>query len=329
VLAVDTAPLPRRRRLPGMLLVALLVAVVGTAGVLVAATRTIGAVPRVPGVAEVLSPANSTVDNYLLVGSDSRSEGDPNTGETGGPTGNRSDTIMVLRYDRATGGAALLSIPRDLWVDVPGHDGKRRINSAYNDGADVLVRTVQQALGLPVHHYVEIDFVGFTRLVEALGGISICFPYATRDTNTGLNIIAPGCHLLDGKHALAYARSRHFEELKEDGQWHEDPTSDIGRAKRQREFVNITLQTAISRLRTNPFDAGRLVSAIGTGLRLDEDLDPVEAAGSLRSAVDGGLAAYSLPVVPQTIDGNAVLLLGDGADGVLGYFRGDAPPPAG
>lgn len=312
-----------------MLLVALVVAVVGTAGILVAATRTIGGVARVPGVAQVLSPSSSTVDNYLLVGSDSRSEGDPNTGEAGGPTGNRSDTIMVLRYDRATGGAALLSIPRDLWVDVPGHDSKRRINSAYNDGPDVLVQTVQQALGVPVHHYVEVDFVGFTRLVEALGGITICFPYATRDTNTGLNIIAPGCHLLDGKHALAYARSRHYEELKEDGQWHEDPTSDLGRSRRQREFVNTTLQTALSRLKSNPFDAGSLVAAMGTALRLDENLDPVEAGGSLRSAVSGGLATYSLPVDPTTIDGNAVLLLGNGADAVLGYFRGEAPPPAG
>jgi len=304
------------------------VAVAGAAGMLVAARRTIDTVERVPKVAEVLSAASQTVDNYLLVGSDSRAEGDPNTGESGGVSGNRSDTIMVLRYDRASGSAALLSIPRDLYVNVPGHDSKRRINSAYNDGPDVLVQTVQQELGLPVHHYVEIDFVGFTRLVQALGGIQVCFEYATRDLNTGLNIIAPGCYVLDGNQALAYARSRHYEELR-DGEWREDPTSDLGRSKRQRQFVNASLQTALARVKSNPFHAGGLVASIGSALRIDEHLDPIEAGSSLRSAVDSGLQAFALPVVPLTVDGNAVLELGDGADAVLAFFRGDGPPPAG
>lgn len=310
---------------------ALAVGVVGAAGMLVAARRTIDTVERVPKVASVLSASSSTVDNYLLVGSDSRAAGDPNTGDTGdsgGVSGNRSDTIMVLRYDRASGTAALLSIPRDLYVHVPGHDGKRRINAAFNDGADVLVQTVQQELGLPVHHYVEIDFVGFTQLVKALGGIQVCFLYPTRDLNTGLNIIAPGCFVLDGNQALAYARSRHYEELR-DGEWHEDPTSDLGRSKRQREFVNASLQTALAQVKSNPFSAGRLVASIGSSLRIDEHLDPVEAGSSLRSAVDGGLQTFALPVNPLTVNGNAVLELGKGADAVLAFFRGDGPPPSG
>lgn len=326
MLAIDTVPKQRRRRAPGMLLVALLVGVACTAGVLIAARRTVDAVERVPKVADVLSPASDRIDNYLLVGSDSREFGDPNTGETGNVSGNRSDTIMVLRYDKDSGEAALLSIPRDLYVNVPGHDGKRRINSAFNDGPDVLVRTVQTELGIPVHHYVEIDFTGFERLVEALGGVQVCFLYPTRDLNTGLDVRVPGCHVLDGKQALAYARSRHYEELK-DGEWVTDPTSDLGRSKRQREFVNASLQGALAQLKTDPYRAGELVGAIGDSIRIDEHLDPIEAAGSLRSAVDSGLKSYALPVVPKTVDGNAVLLLGDGADPVLAYFRGDGPAP--
>lgn len=309
-----------------MLFVALLVTVVCTAGLLVAAKRTVDGVTRVAGVAEVLSPSRSNIDNYLLVGSDSRALGDPNTGESGGVSGNRSDTIMVMRYDKDTGEAALLSIPRDLYVTVPGHDGKRRINAAFNDGPDRLVQTVQQELGIPVHHYVEIDFAGFKSLVDTLGGVQVCFLYPTRDTNTGLNIVEPGCHVLDGTQALAYARSRHYEEYR-DGEWHEDPTSDLGRSKRQRDFVNRTLQAALAQIKTNPFQAGELVASMGTALRIDEHLDPIGAATSLRSAVDAGLQTYSLPVVGQTIDGNAVLLLGDGAEAVLAYFRGDGPPP--
>lgn len=310
-----------------MLLVALVVGVACTVGVLIAARRTVDAVDRVPGVADVLSPASATVDNYLLVGSDSREFGDPNTGETGEVSGNRSDTIMVLRHDKETGDAALLSIPRDLWVTVPGHEGKRRINAAFNDGPEVLVRTVQTELGIPIHHYVEIDFTGFERLVEALGGVQICFLYPTRDLNTGLNITEPGCHVLDGKQALAYARSRHYEELRE-GSWHEDPTSDLGRSTRQRDFVNRSLQAAVAQLKVNPFRAGELISAIGDAIRIDEHLDPIEAGSSLRGAVSSGLGTHSLPVVGETIDGNAVLLLGDGADAVLAFFRGDGPAPA-
>ncbi len=308
-------------------MVALLTTVIGAAGILIAARRTVDGVERVPGVAGALSPASSSIDNYLLVGSDSRAQGDPNTGETGNVSGNRSDTIMVLRYDKSTGGAALLSIPRDLYVTVPGHDGKRRINAAFNDGPDVLVRTVQQELGIPVHHYVEIDFSGFKSLVDALGGVEICFFYPTRDTNTGLDIPTPGCFVLDGTSALAYARSRHYEEFR-DGAWHEDPTSDLGRSKRQRDFVNRSLQTTLAELKTNPFRAGELISSIGKSVRIDEHLDPIEAGSSLRSAVDAGLLTYSLPVVGKTIDGNAVLLLGDGADAVLNYFRGTGPAPA-
>jgi LCP family protein required for cell wall assembly len=235
---------------------------------------------------------------------------------------------MILRRDKSTGEASLLSIPRDLWVQVPGHDGKRRINSSFNDGPEVLVQTLQNELGLPIHHYVEIDFSGFKSLVDALGGVEVCVDYATRDTNTGLNITEPGCHVLDGVQALAYARSRHYEEFREDGKWHEDPASDLGRTKRQQQFVNLALQKALDRVKVDPFAAGRLVTAIGESLRVDDELDPISAASSLRTAVDAGIATYSLPVVGKTIGGNAVLLLGDGSDSVLAYFRGQGPPPA-
>jgi len=168
VLAVDTTPLRRPRRLPAFLGIALVTSVVGAAGMLVAARGVVDEVPRVPGVSQVLSNTSTNVENYLLVGSDSRELGDPNTGETGGVTGNRSDTMMVLRIDKNDDSASLLSIPRDLYVDTPDHTG--RINGAYNDGPAALVVAIQQALSLPIHHYVEIDFSGFKALVEALDG---------------------------------------------------------------------------------------------------------------------------------------------------------------
>jgi len=328
VLAQDTTPLPRKRRLPTFLVIALLITVVAGAGTLIAARRVVNDVPRVAGVSEVLSASSGNVENYLLVGSDSRALGDPNTGQTGDVTGNRSDTIMVMRVDSKTGTASLLSIPRDLYVDRFGHDSKGRINSAYNDGPAALVQTVQGGeLRIPIHHYVEIDFFGFKTLVDALGGVQVCFWYPTRDFNTGLDIPEGGCYLLDGTQGLAYARSRHYEELR-DGEWHEDPTSDMGRSTRQRAFVNAVLQTALAQVKTNPFSIGELVNSMGSAIRIDDELDPIGAGASLRTAVGDGLLTYSLPVVGKTIDGNAVLLLGDGAETVLAYFRGEGPAPA-
>jgi LCP family protein required for cell wall assembly len=309
------------------------VGVLGATGTLVAARKAIDSVARIPGVAPKLNPPSAAIENFLLVGSDSRAAVDPALVAAGGigteadVSGNRSDTIMILRRDKSTGAASLLSIPRDLWVQVPGHQGKRRINSAFNDGPEVLVQTIQQDLGLPINHFVEIDFSGFKSLVDALGGVEICVDFATRDVNTGLNITEPGCHILDGVQALAYARSRHYEEYR-DGKWHEDPGSDISRTKRQQQFVNLALRTALARIKVDPFAAGRLVTAIGSSLRVDDELDPISAAASLRSAVDSGIATFSLPVVGKTIGGNAVLVLGDGADAVLAYFRGDGPAPA-
>ena len=317
-----------------MLAMTAVVGVLAATGMLIAARKTIDSVGRVPNVSAHLSPGGSVIENFLLVGSDSRAGADPSAADAGGigteadVSGHRSDTIMILRRDKSTGDASLLSIPRDLWVQVPGHDGKRRINSAFNDGPEVLVQTLQQELGLPIQHYVEIDFSGFKSLVDALGGVQICVNYATRDVSTGLNITEPGCHILDGVQALAYARSRHYEEFREDEQWHEDPASDIGRTKRQQQFVNLALQTALDRIKVDPFSAGRLATAIGTSLRVDDELDPIAAASSLRSAVDAGIATYSLPVFGKTIGGNAVLLLGDGSDAVLAYFRGEGPAPA-
>lgn len=335
MLAVDLTPRRRRRRVGTFVTALAVTAAVGTGGIVLAARRVADSIDRVPGVAEVLSAPSANVENFLLVGSDTRAGADPDDPDFGGigteddVSGNRSDTIMVLRRDRRGGPASLLSIPRDLYVDIPGR-GQGRINGAYNDGPATLVRTVQQALGIPVHHYVEIDFVGFKRLIDALGGVVLCFEYPARDENTGLYVELPGCWVLDGVQALAYARSRYYEDYI-DGQWVPDPTSDLGRTRRQRDFVNRAVQGALDQVRLDPFSAGRMARAIGTGLRIDERLDPVDAAGSLRTAIDRGLATYSLPVSGRTVNGNAVLVLADGAEAVLAWFRGTgpAPPPEG
>ena len=309
-------------------------AALGAGGTLIGARQAVDKVTRVPAVADVLSAPDPNVENYLLVGSDSRAGADPNSPDAGGIGTEadvdgtaRSDTLMLLRRDTVTGDLALLSIPRDLYVQIVGRDSPSRINSAYRDGPAVLVQTVQTALGLPVHHYVEINFNGFKSLVDALGGVRICFLLPARDTHTGLYVAEPGCQVLDGVQALAFARSRFYEEFQ-NGDWQRDGSSDIGRMKRQQLFVNEALSATLAAVKSDPMSTGALLAAVSSAIMIDDELDPLAAAATLRNAVGGGLATYSMPVVGTTIDGNSVLLPDDGADELLAYFRGEAPAPA-
>ncbi len=339
VLAFDEPPRPRPRRrrrrgrAPSSLLLAVVMTVAGGAGVVLAGQRQVDRIARVPDLAGTLSSDTAIpVENFLLVGSDTREGADPDDpdfggiGDTTAVTGRRSDTIMVLRRDRSGGGASLLSIPRDLWVEIPGA-GHERINSAYSAGPATLIATVQGALGIPIHHYVEVDFQGFKALVDAIGGVEMCFDHPTRDSHTGLDIAEAGCYVLDGVQALAFARSRFYEEFV-DGEWRTDGRADLGRVERQQQFVNTALQAALDRVKGNPLEAGDVFASTTGALRIDDELDPFAAAGALRDAVGAGLVTYSLPVDGATISGKAVLELGDGADQLLAYFRGAGPAPA-
>ncbi len=225
------------------------VAVVGAAsaaGVVGTAQRRVDEISRIDGLEGVLSDEHAVVENYLLVGSDSREGADPSDPDYGGIGaaddigGQRSDTLMVLRRDRVSGTASVLSIPRDLWVQLASTGRNNRINTAYQQGPEEVVATVRQALGIPIHHYVEVDFQGFKAIVDAIGGVEICFLNAAQDRHTGLYIAQPGCHVLDGVQSLAFARSRYFESWV-DGDWQIDGTADLGRIKRQQSFINAAL----------------------------------------------------------------------------------------
>jgi LCP family protein required for cell wall assembly len=189
------SPPVRRRRssAPLALLLAAVIGGFGAFGVITAATARTSDVQRIEGLDLVLTAQDGPARNYLLIGSDSRENADPNDPDFGGigdvnaVQGRRSDTIMILRQEADGNGAAIVSLPRDLWVDIAGARGESRINSAYSDGTDVLAATITQELGIPVHHVVDIDFNGFKDLVDAVGGTVVCFEYPTRDGNTGLD----------------------------------------------------------------------------------------------------------------------------------------------
>jgi LCP family protein required for cell wall assembly len=239
-------------------------------------------------------------------------------------TSRRSDTIMVLRQER-NGGAALMNLPRDLWVEIAGTGDSQRINTAFNGGAERLAATVTESLGIPVHHYVEVDFIGFKDIIDDLGGVDVCVGFAARDVNSGLQI-DKGCQRLDGVQALAFARSRYYEQW-DDTEWVLDPRADLGRIERQQLFMRAAVDGALRKLRSSPFGSGDIIEAVIGSVRIDDRLDPIKAGEALRQAAEEGLRTYGLPVVNDQVGDAAVLRLGDGAEEVLAYFRGEGPAP--
>jgi LCP family protein required for cell wall assembly len=168
------------------------------------------------------APATPGV-TYLLAGSDSRADGYLEDTETEGA---RTDTIMLL-HAPTRGPAALISLPRDSYVDIPGHN-PNKLNAAYSwGGAPLLVATVEELTGLTVDHYVEVGFGGVSGIVDAVGGVELCLDYAVDEPLSGLVWPEAGCRESDGETALAFARMRYA-----------DPYGDIGRAQRQQQLIS-------------------------------------------------------------------------------------------
>ncbi|MFM7534599.1 MAG: LCP family protein [Acidimicrobiales bacterium] len=260
------------------------------AGATAASTTTTTAAPGVP-------PSK----NFLVVGSDSRDCIDPNSPYAGGfvngpKEGRRSDTIMVVRVEPATSDAAILSFPRDLWVRIDGAGYSSKINSAY-DVADPnrLVRTIKLNFGIPIDHYVDIDFCAFKDLVDAIGGVRVPFAFPARDIHTGLEVAA-GCVAFDGEAALAYTRSRYYQYY--DGRrWVDDGVSDYGRIARQQDFIRRALQKAIDKGARQPTTAAALLQIALSRVKVDQDLtldDLVRLAGILRTLDPATIKSYRI-----------------------------------
>ena len=254
-------------------------------------------------VSDVLDPANNGARTFLVVGSDSRA-GLDDLEDFGSFSGARGDVVMLVKVD-SSGSAQMLSIPRDLWVSIPGH-GENRINAAYAfGGPKLMVETIKQNLGVPVNHYVEIDFVGFQALVDELGGIDIDFPNSARDSKSGLDIAA-GTTTLDGSQALAYARSRHYQE-NVNGSWRSVDANDIGRTGRQQQVLKAMLAELKSP--SSIAEAGDLASAMSRHLTVDSNLANESIASMVwdfKGILTGSVEGMTLPTTGRTIGGRSV-----------------------
>jgi LCP family protein required for cell wall assembly len=216
--------------------------------------------------------------NVLLVGSNTRTGLDPTEAGAFGSArqvpGARSDVTMVLHLDPKSATAALLSIPRDLFVPLPPHSMAGRwgkIDAALNDGPNNLITAISTDLGIPINHYVEVNFDGFQRTIDAIGGIRMDFPMPLRDQLSNLQIAQTGCQKLNGAKALAVVRARHLQYLT-NGRWADDPQSDLARIRRDHTFLRIFV-AAVRAQTSNPLRLNALANGLLAQVTVDSGLN--------------------------------------------------------
>ncbi len=323
----------RRRTIIGVTIFLIITTLIISSGVAYVRWR-LGQITRlkVPGLTE---DATGQVMNVLLVGSDSRARLTGDAADQAGKAlfGNseRSDTIMVLHVDPSKKKAAILSIPRDLYLPIAGTGKSDKVNSAFAlGGAERLIATVQQGLGIQINHFAEVDFVGFKDIVDAVGGVTIFVPNPARDAFTGLQIGSPGCHKLDGIAALAWVRSRHYEYLSQ-GKWVEDPRADIGRIERQQDFIRRMMKKAVSSGISNPLTLNRLIGIGVNNLTIDASMstgDITSLARRFNSLDPDSVQTLTLPGEGTYVGDMAVIMLDKAAAQVpLDIINGKTPEP--
>lgn len=229
--------------------------------------------------------------NVLILGSDTR-EGLEAEEEQFGTSemveGERSDTIILAHFDPQEERAILLHFPRDLLVDIPDH-GQEKINAAFTlGGPNLAVRTVGDLTGIPIHHYIEVNFNSFRTIVEALGGVEVCVDRPMIDETAELNLPQAGCYHMDGDIALAFVRARSVEG---------DVIPDFARIARQQQFIRAVTNKLFSLGSVTRIP--ELVRAVAGTVRTDQGLTVTDLLDYGRELQ--GLAAED-PTGASTVD---------------------------
>lgn len=339
-MSARSTPPQARRTWPQRLLISFNVVAIlgalGTAGVVAWGKDTVGEVPRVQIRSEEFSPASALPPgepvNFLIVGTDNAEGLDPNDPLLDGRDdvgGTRSDVVMVVRLDPKQETASIVSFPRDLWVDIPGH-GRNRINTAvaYGDGEPaLLIDTIKANFGIPINHYVQVNFAAFKNIVAEIGGVKVFISHPMRDGHAQLNLPEAGCLTLDQHQALAYARTRKLQWQDAEGRWRYDPTGDLGRIKRQQDFVKRTISQAIDKGARNPATLARLIRTGVKHITLDPYTTPqdlIDLGRAFDTFDPAELQIIEIPVVDATRGGADVLdAVEPATSDLLAPFRGE------
>jgi len=240
----------------------------------------------------VVAPRVAKPLYILLLGSDARP----------GQRHARSDSIVIARLDAESGSVALLSIPRDTRVKVPGHGTTRITNANAFGGPALAITTVKQYTGLPIDHYVELNFAGFARVVDALGGVTVVVDKAINDkhgANTGgvsnVTRIPAGTQTLKGDAALTYVRARHIS------------GGDFGRIAHQQVFLKALASQALSLEKLPRLPA--VIGAAADNIETDMSVATILGLANEWAGFDGSsMTSYSAPGKTGTIGGASYVL---------------------
>ncbi|MGW0996522.1 LCP family protein [Streptomyces sp. NPDC002520] len=270
--------------------------------------------------------------NILVLGSDTRAGSNEKLGGGADDGSARSDTAMIVHVYKGHKKATVISIPRDTLIDRPAcTDAKGTtyaaasqvmFNSAYSTGgAACAVKTVESLTGIRMDHYLEVDFKGFQKLVDDLGGVPVTTTRAIHDPQSHLNLPA-GTHTLDGGQALGLVRTRHGVG---DG-------SDLGRIQLQQAFVKALLDQAEQvGVLSNPKKLYDLADTATRSVTTDSDLGSVNSladfAGGLKGIGSSHMNMVTMPVRYDPADLNRVLVQKAKAQLIWDALKKDRPVP--
>jgi LCP family protein required for cell wall assembly len=268
--------------------------------------------------------------NVLLIGSDQRNGANAKYGRA---EGERSDTIILLHFSPGGQKAVGISFPRDSMVQLPScktasgkviPGGLNMINASFNNGgAGCTMHAIETLTGIRVDHFVKVDFTGFKRVVDALGGVEICLPQRVDDTDSKLHLSA-GRHIVKGDTALAYVRTRHG---LGDG-------SDTDRIKRQQKFLGAVVKKATSNgTLTNPSKLYSFLDAATKSVTTDKDFtidEMKKVASSLQGMSAGKVQFITVPWGAYAPDPNRIAWRQPDANNLFAAIRNDnkIQPPA-
>jgi LCP family protein required for cell wall assembly len=244
---------------------------------------------------------------YLVIGTD----------QPAGSGGGRADAIVIAHVTADLREAYLISVPRDLLVPIPGY-GEDKINAAYAfGGSQLLSATVSDLTGIGFDGAAILDFAGFERVIEALGGVELCLdePVLSIHSET---LYPAGCQHLDGAQALDLARQRYGL-----------PAGDLDRVRHHQLLIRAMIDRAASAdLLTNPIRLDRTIRAVGDALTVDTGGVPLpELAFALRHLRADRVTGITLPSYPQLIDGTSYVLADPAAAGLYQAVRDSTLAP--
>jgi LCP family protein required for cell wall assembly len=262
--------------------------------------------------------------NILVAGVDERSGLTPlqqRQLHVGHDVSTNSDTLMLIHVPADHSYIQVVSLPRDSWVSIPGH-GMNKINAAFGlGGPKLMVATVAAATGLTINDYIEVNFLGFVKVIDALGGVNVCLPFAVDDVNSGLRLAA-GVHHVDGITALEYARDRHSF-----------AASDLARIDNQQQLMATILSKAASTgTLSDPFKLRQVISSVTSAIQVDQGFNLVSLASQLSGIQPQDVAFTTVPLGNlnyQTPTGESAVLWDSAAAGQLfQQIRADQRPAA-